>query len=126
MKKHNCFRNAVLKSNSDRPVLDILSDSLTDGYTLNKNCSDFYINDVSRVVIETPSGDKIVLTTTENERELSKLEGKKILKTSNIIKQDSRDVQPDLANDELTKLKQAMISIKEIEIDIVPSNKDLS
>lgn len=116
--KIDSVRQAEIVSNTETPALEALKAVLPEGYSLEE----LPVGAPSRVgsdrthVIKTPTDDEIHLRNSED--------GKSV-KTSNIIKQDTLEAQPALADDELSKLAVKLNETAEVSMQVMASNNDV-
>ena len=112
--KSNFMRNAIITSNNGIPILQALEESLPSEYK------------VKGIVPEKKAGnyDIIIQTPTDEICIIVKEDGLSA-KTSNVMIQDQLPVQPNLPNDELSKLAVALNKTKEVSMQVMASHNDL-
>ncbi|VXA57464.1 conserved hypothetical protein [Acinetobacter proteolyticus] len=116
--KIDSLRTAVIVSDTNTPILEALITVLPEGYSLEKlpeNARSKIAPDRTHV-IKTPSQDEIHLRNSEG--------GQKVT-TSNVINQDTLEVQPILADDELSKLAVLLNKTGVVSMQVMASNNEL-
>ncbi|RZG94377.1 hypothetical protein [Acinetobacter pittii] len=113
--KINSLRSAIITSNDNLEILEVLKEALPEGYSYEREIPETKIGIEYIDVINTPN-DKIHIIVSED---------KKSAKTLNVINQDTLDVQPSIVNDELSKLAVELNKTESVSMQVIASHNDL-